>query len=228
MVLAAMTKEQLKNLDATATTIGFTMEVMMERSGMVLAEFLSQKVIDGQTVLFLCGPGNNGGDGYAAARHVHQKGVPVSILLSEAPKTIAAKSNKKIVEHMGIPVKQWQKGFSFTPYDIIVDCLLGYGQNRAPEGVVAEIVIAAKESGKTCYACDLPTGIDGNTGNVHETYLPAKETLSLAAPKKGFCQEEACSACGKITIAGIGIPLFVYELIIPGGEFLIEGTTSYP
>lgn len=228
MTLTAMTKEQLKNLDATASTVGISTDVLMERAGMMLAEFLREHVRADQTVLLLCGPGNNGGDGYVAARHLTHQGIAVSVAMSQEPTSAVAKKNKKLVEHMGIPVKQWEKGFSFTPYDVLVDCLLGYGQEKAPTGIIADIVVAAQESGRDVYACDIPTGVDANDGVLYEPHISAKQTVSFAAPKQGFMNLDAQSACGTITITGIGIPAFVYKLIIPVGDFLIEGTSQYP
>ena len=226
MALAALTRQQLKSLDATAATAGLSASVLMERAGMALAEFLEQRTSGEDSLLFLIGTGNNGGDGLVAARHLSHAGRRVSVLLAGEPRSLESRTNRKLVEHMGIPVQRWEEGFSMTPYDVVVDCLLGYSQRGAPEGAVAAVVEAARE--KTCLACDLPTGVDANTGAVSEPCLRAQATLSFSAPKEGFHNPEAQAACGEITIAGIGIPAFAYRLIIPAGEFLIEGTRQYP
>ncbi len=227
MVLRTLNKTEAKLLDATADVAGFKTSVLMERAGMELAGFLERRSTPSDSLLFVCGSGDNGGDGFVAARHMAHKGYLVSVLVLEKSAKSDANTNRKILEHMKIPLLEWNEGFSFTPYDIIIDCLLGYGQQGAPRGDIAEIITAIRASNKVVYACDVPSGMDVDTGELFTPHITAKATCSFAAPKQGF--EKGLSACGEITIVGIGIPRFVYEQIgLPEGEYLVEGSCLWP
>jgi NAD(P)H-hydrate epimerase len=227
MVLYALSKSEAKLLDATADVAGFKTNILMERAGMEFAKFLDIRLSQKNSLLFVCGSGDNGGDGFVAARQMVHKGYQVSVLvLSKSTKADAATS-RKILEHMKVPVLEWKKGFSFIPYDIIIDCLLGYGQKDAPKDDFADVISAIMNSHKEIYACDVPSGMDVDTGELFTPHIKAIATCSFAAPKKGFIH--ALDACGEIYVVGIGIPSFVYEQIgLPDGEYLVEGCCKWP
>jgi len=228
MTLTPLDKNQLRALDATALLIGLTTEQLMERAGLELARFIEERTPKNHSILFLCGPGNNGGDGIVACRHLINKGYQASILLSKKQLSPAATHNLKILKHMNTPIYEWGPSFSFTPYDVLIDCLLGYNQSAPPRGNIADIIIKARKNNKQVYACDIPTGINATTGETYEPHLPARATLSLAAPKKAFTNHQARNACGDITITGIGIPAIVYEQLgLRRGEYLVEGNITY-
>ncbi|MBN1275331.1 NAD(P)H-hydrate epimerase [Candidatus Woesearchaeota archaeon] len=225
MALTAMTCEQLRNLDVTAATAGFPEELLAERSGLELARFLEERVRREETLLFMCGPGNNGGDGLSAARHLANKGYGVSVLLSGAARSAVTARGLKMLDVLRVPVHVWEEGFSFTPYDVVVDCLLGCGQDGEPRGAVRSIVLGVQ--GKRSFACDLPTGVHCDTGEVYDAHVQAEATLSLAAPKKAFLEEGARRACGDITVVGIGIPAVIYEQV-GVRACLVEGQARFP
>lgn len=227
MVLRTLNKSEAKLLDATADVAGFKTNILMERAGMEFAHFLGKRSSEKDSLLFVCGSGDNGGDGFAAARQMAHKGYIVSVLVLGKSTKNDANTNRKILEHMKIPLLSWKEGFSFTPYDIIIDCLLGYGQKGAPQGELVKIIDAIGTSNKEIYACDVPSGMDVDSGELFTPHITAKATCSFAAPKQGF--EKGMSACGEITVVGIGIPGFVYEQIgIPEGEYLVEGSCIWP
>lgn len=228
MTLAAQDSKTLISIDATAVVAGMSMQVLMERAGMALAQKIAASVDKKQKILFLTGSGNNAGDGYVACRHLANKGYEVSILLTEQPSSETSKTNLKLLKHMNVAIREWEGDESLSPYDVLIDCLLGYNQNRAPEGAIGEATKLARESGKDVIACDIPTGINATTGEVYENHLPAKRTISFAAPKKAFEKEEAKKICGEITIIGIGIPGFIYRQNgLTQGSYLVEGEEQF-
>ena len=202
MALTSLTSEKLKNLDATAHTAGLRPCVLMERAGMALADFLRERLTGKERVGFLCGPGNNGGDGFVAARHLAHHGVEVEIVCTSKRRKGEAKDNRRLLGAVGVPVHAWRDGADLSRYDVLVDCLLGYGQDAAPHGTVAEVIEAARATTAKVYACDTPTGLGTDTGEAFEPHLT-----------------------GDIIVAGIGIPAQVYEQIgLKKGTFLVEGT----
>ncbi len=225
MKLTALTREQLQALDATASVISLSPEQLMERAGMELAAWIEEKTDKNKNVLFVCGTGNNGGDGLVACRHLYNRGYNTSVLLIRKDlKEKLLQSNLRVLEHMNIPVMTPERGIPFSPFDVIVDCILGYGQKGEPRDDLVEIIKNINRSGKEIFACDIPTGIDATTGKVAKNHVKAKATLSFAAPKKAFEEEEAREACGEITIVGIGIPKIVYEQMgLKKGSYLVEG-----
>lgn len=222
--MQSLSRKQMKMLDATAFASGFSTIQLMESAGIEIAGILSQKYSSETTFLFMCGSGNNGGDGLVACRQLVNKGYQASVLLSSEKLSEAAKHNLKLVEHMGVPINVWKKNFEFSPYDVLVDCLLGYSQKGELRDPLTFLVPKARNANKRIIAVDIPTGLDATTGKLADMYLPADLTISLAAPKKGF--DKKPDVCGEILVVGIGIPAFVYKHL--GLEdFLVEGVKTY-
>ncbi|MBW2983026.1 bifunctional ADP-dependent NAD(P)H-hydrate dehydratase/NAD(P)H-hydrate epimerase, partial [Candidatus Woesearchaeota archaeon] len=96
MKLTPLTSETLKNLDATAATAGLNPCVLMERAGMALADFLQERLKGEEKVCFLCGPGNNGGDGFVAARHLAHRGFDVTVVCTSKRRKGVAKDNRRL------------------------------------------------------------------------------------------------------------------------------------
>lgn len=229
MALATLDARQLRNLDATAATAGLGPEVLMERAGMALASFLLEFAAPTDSVLFVCGSGGNAGDGFVAARHLCVAGRRVSVVFTQEPAAGPVRANKGLLEHMGVPLLPFEKGFSLSPYDVLVDCVLGYGQKGAPSGVAADAVRLVARSGKRVVACDLPSGVDAGSGELFEPHVVAHSTVSFAAPRKGFERAEALGACGRVLVVGIGIPGFIYQQLgLAEGSYLVEGRVQWP
>lgn len=224
--MQSLTKDQLKGMDAIAALIGLDETRLIERVGIEFSQTLMQSIKKEQSILFICGSGNNGEDGLSCARHLTNKGYTVSVLLTKA-KTKRS-TNAKILDHMNIPIHIWSKDFSLTPYDVIIDCMLGIGQIKTAQKTIKEIVQKVKEDKKRVIACDIPTGINATTGEVFDTSLAAELTVSFAAPKKAFDNQKVKQICGKILIVGIGIPKQVYEQLgLKENEYIIEGVKTY-
>ena len=154
MALKPLSRKMLKALDATAVAAGFSTLQLMERAGFELASILEAHLDKSKTVLFLCGPGNNGGDGFVACRHLINKGFSASVLLATEKRSETAELNLKILKSMNASINSWEKSFSFSPYDVLVDCVLGYSQRGELKEPVASLIAKAKKANKEVIACD--------------------------------------------------------------------------
>ena len=195
----------------TIEKLGIPGEVLMEAAGRAVAEAALALLPPGGEVLAVCGPGNNGGDGLVAARHLHLAGVPVrAALVSEgaALRGDAAASWKR-AQRVGVPLEgpRWRA----PAHGVIVDALFGTGLARPLERAMAaqvrRIEAARAESGGALrvLAVDVPSGLCADTGAVLGVAVRADATLAIALPKLGLCLEPGRSLAGRIRVARIGI-----------------------
>jgi NAD(P)H-hydrate epimerase len=194
-------------------TYGILLIQMMENAGRQLAEQAGRMLagrLAGQTVVVLCGSGNNGGGGMVAARHLHSRGAIVF------PKVVADPARLT-----GIPAHQWrileslrldQKiSADLSQADLIIDALVGYGLSGDPRGAVAEWIEHANASGRAILALDTPSGLDPTTGRPGTPCVRATATLTLALPKAGLLAPEARPYVGDLYLADIGVPPELYR-----------------
>jgi NAD(P)H-hydrate epimerase len=190
--------------------------VLMENAGRAVAEAALKMTRGKGGVLVLCGPGNNGGDGLVAARHLHNAGMAVTVILlspREAYKD-ATGAQLKIVDAMKLPVEVLSAGHEefrdwhveAGPEDIVIDALFGTGLSRAVEGVAADLIRAVNSSRRRVIAVDIPSGLDCDTGAQLGVAVRAVETVSFCGVKKGFSSSGGKEFCGKVVVADIGAP----------------------
>lgn len=185
---------------------------LMERAGRAVAE-RAQRLAGKRPIVVLCGPGNNGGDGYVAARYLKNRGYRVRIAALGDPEKLSgdALANYRrwngTVEPLAPMVLE--EGC------IIVDALFGAGLAREIEGVCAHVLNAAAALELPAIAVDLPSGINGDTGAVMGCVLPALETVTFFRKKPGHLLYPGRGTCGGIHVADIGIPPGVLHDIQP-------------
>jgi NAD(P)H-hydrate epimerase len=185
--------------------------VLMENAGRGAAERIDQIAPDGN-VLILCGKGNNGGDGFTIARHLQLAGREVTILAMAAVNELHgdAAIQAKIAEAAGIEIQVLGDTAAKTclpATDIIVDGLLGTGAKPPLRGRFIEVVESANAASAVRIALDIPTGMDGDTGETGEPTFHADHTLTFAASKVGFAKQDAARFTGQVHVISIGVPL---------------------
>jgi NAD(P)H-hydrate epimerase len=118
-----------------------------------------------------------------------------------------------ILEWIGIPVRVAADGITdpLTDADLVIDALIGYSLRGAPAGPVAALIRAANSSGRPILALDLPSGLDGDSGEASDPTIRATETLTLALPKRGLLAPAARPWVGQLHLADISVPEKVYE-----------------
>ncbi len=193
--------------------------VLMENAGRGAAERLLLESADvTERFVFLCGPGNNGGDAFVAARHLHNRSRDVLLLAthSAADTRGDAAWARSVVERMGISIEPivHDTGVAaaaeverlraqLSGNVILVDALLGTGAVGEPRGAVALALRAAREARpRLRVSLDLPSGLDADTGVAHELCFAADISLTFAARKPGL----VASVAGRVVVIDIGAP----------------------
>ena len=176
---------------------GIDLDWLMEAAGWQVARQVQAPAV------VVCGVGNNGGDGLAAARHLQRWGRLVSVCCVDAARLSGAAARElEALRKAGVdvwPVLQVQDA------EVVVDALLGTGLTRAPEGKFAEWIEAINASGKRTISVDVPSGLDAESGLAQSPFVDADVTVTFGFPKPGLDQFG-----GKVVVVDIGIPLEAY------------------
>lgn len=212
-MLELLTVEEMEEADRRAIAGGVPSLVLMENAGRAVADEVSRRFPDAATVAVLCGPGNNGGDGFVAARHLMERGYKVRLGFggdaSRMPKDAAAMAMRYDGKLQPLEPDLLDGA------DVIVDALFGAGLGRPITGNLAGLIDAANASGLPIVAVDVPSGIDGTTGEVKGVAINAASTVSFFRLKPGHLLMPGRVHCGEISVADIGIPDSVLDTIKP-------------
>ncbi len=193
--------------------------LLMEHAAYHLFKHLEAKE-KAESIVIVCGPGNNGGDGLALARQLYTWGkcqVKVLLLaprekLSEDGKTYFDVCQKLQVDMMLVDKENKDTAFKILKANqVIVDALFGTGLTRPVEGLFAEMIDHMNQSKAYKLSVDIPSGIDGNTGKVQGISVMADYTITFVLPKKGLYQYPAPLYTGVVEVVDIGMPKVLVE-----------------
>ena len=201
-----ITPAQMKELEARfMREQGVPGILLMEQAARAVCAAL-EELVPGGRVLFLCGPGNNGGDGYAAARLWRERGGRA--ILWELTDTARgdALTNRTLALLQGIVPEGIPAEGPLPECDAVCDALFGTGLSRALEGPAAMIVDRVNASGLPVVAVDIPSGLDGTTGHVLGRAVRATVTVTFHRVKQGLVLHESASYVGELRVAPILIP----------------------
>ena len=221
-----VTAAEMRSLEEGAARAGRPPSVLMEDAGLGVAQevWLNLGAVPDRKVVVLVGPGNNGGDGLVAARHLHDWGAQVVVLL------LAARgdddSNMSQLVERKVTVQQITDSKSLGALDealagaeAIVDAVLGTGRARPLEGAIAQVLDrvaearAAGPTGAKIFAVDLPTGVDCDTGAVDPHALRADVTVALGCSKVGLYTLPGAAHTGEVEVVEIGLPADAIEAL---------------
>lgn len=212
--LAYLTSEEMGEADREAIN-GFGIDVLslMENAGTAvatLARLLLEGSVVGRRVGVLVGKGNNGGDGLVAARHLHNWGADVRVVLSDR-EAIGQVPSRQLtaVEKAGVPV--YGAGGPLADCDLLIDSLLGYNSKGNPREPVRDIILNANASGVLILAVDIPSGLDATTGEPNDPCLIARATLTLGFLKTGFLNPRCRQYVGQLYLGDVSLPLEIYK-----------------
>lgn len=166
--------------------------VLMEGAALACLRLILRKWTGRRDALILAGRGNNGGDGLALARMLHNRNLPVRVLhLGEEGLSPEAALQRNVLKQLGVPVEPWREGMSLGAPDLLVDALLGTGFRGTLEGPVRNLVEAANAlaSPTLRFAIDIPTGMNGDDGSGSPVF-DADVTLALGYPKPAHLLSE--------------------------------------
>lgn len=199
-----LTAEQMKKVDEyTIKNIGIESIVLMERAAFGVYEIIKEKYDKRVNILIVCGSGNNGADGVALARMLKQDKYRTTIYCAgdESHFTNEMLYQTKIARKINI---KFVNEPCYSEYDLIVDALFGIGLSRAVEGKYREIIEAINNSRKNVVAVDIPSGINGDDGNIMGICVRADITVTFGALKFGHIINSGREYCGEIFLKDAG------------------------
>lgn len=203
-MLTTITPDEMKALEARYMADSRVPgALLMEHAAQGVVAALTRRAPGGRA-LFLCGPGNNGGDGYAAARLWQSAGGRAEILEVNVPSTADAVMNSTLAMNAGVHVSEFTG--ELPEADVLVDALYGTGLSRPVRGDARDVIRMANASGKPIIAVDIPSGLHGLTGEILGEAIRATETVTFHRLKTGLLLRSGPSHAGKITVHPILIP----------------------
>ena len=209
---ALLTPAEMARADRAAIAAGVAGVTLMESAGRAVAETVMARWSPCRVVV-LCGPGNNGGDGFVAARHLAAAGWPVRIGLLGARDKLAGDA----AHHAA----SWREEVApldaslLDHADLVIDAIFGAGLSRAVEGEARVAIDAMATRRLPIIAVDVPSGVDGGTGEVRGAAAPAAVTVTFFRKKPGHVLLPGRMLCGETIVADIGIPARALDEIRP-------------
>ena len=213
-----VTADQMRRIEDRSEAMGVSKDALMERAGLETARYIRRvcSPLFGVPIVVLVGPSNNGGDGLVVARHLHRWGARVTVYICRDRR--APDPNLEIVNELGISVIAasddeglMQLHELLSTAHVVVDAVLGIGRLRPLEGMVRDILLMLSEAraarpDMTALAVDVPSGMDGDSGDADPACPAVDITLSMGYPKVGHYAYDAVARIGKLDVVGIGLP----------------------
>jgi len=213
--------DQMRNLDSSAINeFGIPGIVLMENAGRKTCDILIGRYgnPEGEKVVVFAGPGNNGGDAFVVARHLHQTGADVIVNLLVDPEVITgdAKTNLNIIQNLSIPLHVLVDSQEIDLLDLsmtflIVDGLFGTGLKREITGRFAKVIDDINTCSAPTVSLDMPSGLDSDSGQPLGACVRADATYTYGLPKPGQFSYPGKVYCGAVEVVDIGIPPEVVE-----------------
>lgn len=200
-----LTPPEISELDRSTINTGTPGLVLMERAGSTIAETASRMISPAMgTIVVYSGPGNNGGDGFVAARHLMEKGFRVIVRPSFGP-------SSKITEDCRVNMERYVFAGGQISHEpqasaaLAIDALLGVGFTGNLRGGTLDLAVECSGLGSPILSVDIPTGVDGLTGKCDKSAISADVTVTFAAPKLGQLIPPGCGMNGTLLLQDIGI-----------------------
>ena len=214
-----VTREEMRRLDREAQEkFGISSLVLMENAGRAVFEAARSMLAckKEKKVLCVCGKGNNGGDGFVAARHLINNGFETEIFLTGDPKNLKgdAKINYDILGKMQARLESLRKERDFDNLSeslsrshLVIDALLGTGISGEVKEPLAKVITLMNRSKKPILAVDTPSGLDTTEGKARGRCIKAAKTVTFAFPKTGFIKNDGPDKIGELIVADISLPI---------------------
>ena len=209
---ALLTPQQMGQADRLTIAGGIAGTLLVENAGRAVADAVSRRWPK-QKTLVLCGPGNNGGDGFVAARVLTERGWPVRLALVGAREKLKGDAAAAAMRWTG-PVEPLAPA-AIGDATLIIDAIFGAGLARPIEGVAREVIAAVEAGRLPVVAVDMPSGVDGASGAVLGIAPKAVLTVTFFRRKPGHLLLPGRSHCGETVVVPIGIADTVLDQIRP-------------
>ena len=204
---AVYSTDSIKKIESELANNGVQSFLLMMRAAHAACELLLSR--SANDIIVFCGKGNNGGDGYGLAALLFMANCKVKVLQVEIPFTKEAKLARTLCTDLGIKIEEWdakpKKGIWY------VDALLGSGISRLPEGkykTAINFLNSEKSKGKNVLSLDIPSGLNGTTGQGYGVAVQASETITFLAMKQGLLTGAAVDCVGQLTFTDLGVAAY--------------------
>lgn len=208
---ALLTTTQMAQADRLTIVSGINGAALMESAGRSVAQTIMQRWAP-RSVLVLCGPGNNGGDGFVVARHLAEADWPVKVALLVPRDHLRCDAAQHAALWRG-PIEALAPA-ALDGAELVVDAVFGAGLSRALNGVVVQTLATAATRGLTIVAIDVPSGLMGDSGAdlgaIHVTL-----TVTFFRKKPGHLLQPGRALCGEVVVTDIGTPTSVFDTLVP-------------
>ena len=224
--IPSLSAAQMAEVDRLAVDeYGIDLLQMMEQAGSHLADVVRIELggsLDGRTVVVAAGPGNNGGGGLTAARHLANRGADVRVVLARPAMRSTGASRHQLSTLLTMGTDCCVATFDLTDDDLVaalqradavVDAILGYSISGPPRGDVERLIGFLIQAGRPVISLDLPSGLDPDTGSVPGVAVRAAATMTLALPKLGLFEAAGPAHTGRLYLADIGLPRGLYDAL---------------
>ncbi len=219
-----LTKQQIKELEDAYVRSGLDHIKLMEAAGNAVGRFIHEKFgINGKSIAVLCGSGNNGGDGFMAAKKLLENGAKVCVLLADGmPGTPDAIDMYGRAERAGVTIIDCAAEEDnekidrlINEADIIVDAIYGLGFRDEPPALAAELINKVNLATADVISVDIPSGVSGDSGQVASVCVKAGYTITFTAMKPGHIIFPGAEYCGTVLCSNIGIDEAEAEAVPP-------------
>lgn len=211
-----LTAEAMREVDRTAIEeLGIPSLVLMENAAIGVVDAIGELYEDAESAAIFCGPGNNGGDGLAIARHLAVRGYDVEVFLASGRRGMRGDAEVQlgICRRQGLSIRDVATEDDVVEaleqareMDVIVDALFGIGLSSPLEGVLADLVEGLNDLPLPRVSVDLPSGLHGSRPDAPGPHIRADLTVTFAAPKLAHVLPPASEAVGELMVADLGIP----------------------
>ncbi|RUM25381.1 NAD(P)H-hydrate dehydratase [Rhizobium vallis] len=215
-----LTPAEMAAVDAAAAASGIDSFSLMERAGSAIAAAVLRLHPGAQRFVVLCGPGNNGGDAYVAARHLQESGAALTLFHLGDPSRLKGDAARA---RAGCASQGQELGlYRPEPGDVVMDGLFGAGLGREVPAEVRALIGRVTDAGIPVLAIDLPSGLDGRTGKVLGAAFRAQNTITFMTRKPGHLLMPGRELCGHLEVFDIGIPARIVRA--EAGGVIVENT----
>jgi NAD(P)H-hydrate epimerase len=206
--LPSLSSAQVREVDRLAAErFAIPVSWLMEAAGWQVARHCRSRAY------VVCGRGNNGGDGLAAARHLHRWGRLAGVACTDVEGLAGpAAEQARALRAAGVAIEP-EPAAGLGDASLVVDALLGTGLSRPVQGRLAEWIAAVNGSGRRVVSVDVPSGLDADTGEAPGACVRAAMTVTLGLPKPGLLVADGPAHAGEVWVADIGMPFEAYAAI---------------
>jgi len=221
--VSMVTAAQMAEVDRSAVEeFGITLLQMMEQAGSHLADVVRLEAgghLKDLRIVVAVGPGNNGGGGLVAARHLANRGASVRVVLARPALRMSEAARHQLATLIAMEIHCCVATYDLTDdelervlanADVVVDAVLGYRIHDAPTGEAERLIGFITRAGRPVVSLDLPSGLDPDSGEAAGIAIAATATLTLALPKPGLFQGEGPDRAGRVYLGDIGLPEALY------------------